>query len=305
MSFSELKNAICVEDAITRAGHRFEVEKREIFFDRGEEHQPFDAVSIPEHRATVRVDTNEPLGIVGRKYEVHQPQETWDFVDQFLKISGGKLDRGLTLDNGRTIGVSVNLGDREYIKGDRITNNFLIIDTFDGTKSFCGRGISQRWFCMNQLPHSQKFFNIRHTRNMEYRIGQAGQMLNWYSGEQNVFDEKMNFLAGQQLSKEDSVRWFASLFPEPKTDISKTKMINNMTKYAILLSEGKGVQELSGMEGTAYNSLNALTEFVNHHSTIRVAKGKREDETRFRSVIFGTGSKLMQKGFDSLLKAVA
>src|SRR5690554_5132803 len=73
-SVSELNNS--VSDIVDKARLNWKVEKRPIYLSGEEE--------IPNRFATVREDTGEVLGIVGKQYEVVQNKEGFQFVDDCL-----------------------------------------------------------------------------------------------------------------------------------------------------------------------------------------------------------------------------
>ena len=69
------------EEAIIHAGLNYEVEKRELFTvtKEREDNAGRDLVKIPTNFATVRIDTEQFLGVVGSKYEVVQNKTAFAF----------------------------------------------------------------------------------------------------------------------------------------------------------------------------------------------------------------------------------
>jgi len=293
---TKLEDVKGIEEAIVIAGHNFGVDKIPCSYNFNGSLMEYEGNYV-----TVRNDNGSPLGIVGSRYKVNQPKETWDFIDKFLSVSNGKIDRGLLFDNGRRIGASITLNDREYIRGDRVTHSMLIMNSFDGSTSFMGYGLSSRWVCMNQLPHSVRFFNIKHTTNMDEKIGVAREMLNYYNEGITDFDDKMKYLVGAPMDNSGAIAWFKTLIPKPKEDKSQARYETAISKYNELLVSGKGT-EIEGVKGTAYGAMQALTEYVNHHKTIRAKTNELTEEKRFDSTVFGSGNNLMQVGFNSLLQ---
>ena len=58
----------------------------------------------------------------------------------------------------------------------------------------------------------------------------------------------------------------------------------------------------TGNEGaTRWDAFNAVTEFVDHRRSVRVAEGRDRSEARFESAVFGTGDDLKAKAYDLLL----
>ena len=292
---TKLETMVDVEEMKRVSGHNFEVEMKKVFAEN-------DNIEIPHFRAVCRKDTGLPLSVVSERYQPYQPAEVWDFAEQFCKVSGGKIDRAMILENGRRIGVSVFLQDKEYMKGDVISNNFLLWNTFDGTKPFMGMGLSRRFFCQNQFATSEQYFSIRHTMSLLDRVGEARNMMNFYIEEQKNRDEQIVSLVNKKMEKNEAMRWFEYLFPEPETERSRTMLANKLQIFSNRLDDGIGVEGIEGMRGTAYWAFNGLTEYVNHDKTLRSGDANIDD-SRFNSTIFGSGGNLIRIGLKTILAA--
>jgi phage/plasmid-like protein (TIGR03299 family) len=292
---TKLENMVDVEEMRRTSGHNFDVEMKKVFAEN-------DNIEIPHYRAVCRKDNGKALSVVSERYQPYQPDEMWNFAEQFCKVSGGKIDRSMVLDGGARIGVSVFLGEKEYLKGDSISNNLLLWNTFDGSKPFLGRGLSKRFFCQNQFANSESYFSIRHTMSLLEKVDIARNMMNFFIEEQNKKDEQMSFLVKKNFSRQQAIEWFTELFPKSDAERAKTIMENRLISFGNRLDNGIGVEQIQGMKGTAYCAFNALTEYVNHEKTIRGSNGDREDK-RFDSVVFGSGNTLIYKGLNTLLAA--
>ena len=94
-----LENVTSLESALKLSGLDYSVEKRPIQFVNKVEQEwndqkilvdtPF---IIPDQFATIRTDTNAPLGIVGKNYNILQNREAFDFLDS-LALGGAKIGR--------------------------------------------------------------------------------------------------------------------------------------------------------------------------------------------------------------------
>lgn len=255
-------------------------------------------------KAIVRKDTGKPLGIVGKGYTPVGPAPIYALAQNLMdSVPEGRIVSTLNYSHGGAFGIAMNLGKREFLSGDVIDMNFLIMAAFDGSMGVLGRLITSRWFCTNQAASSTALFNLRHTRFVEERMEIAGQMLVHYNSELQKFSERMRSLVNYKMPERRAVDWFRNVLPAPKAESKRSETIidNAVETYTQLLVAGMGA-DFPGVRGTAYGAWNAMTEYVNHHRSTRIREGRDPEEVKFNTVFSGSGDQLIQKGTDSLLQ---
>ena len=72
-----MKDRFTSEEALKQGGLDWEVEKLEI--------KTTSSIEIPSHRAVIRKDTKEVLGVVGKGYQILQNREAFSFFDEAIK----------------------------------------------------------------------------------------------------------------------------------------------------------------------------------------------------------------------------
>jgi phage/plasmid-like protein (TIGR03299 family) len=296
MAFMKDVNTQDVVEAMNMADHNYTVEMCPL-------HLP-DGTKVYDKKAVVRADTGKYLGTVGKDYKPVQPVAIYEMAQTLISSTDGHINGLVNMHGGSVFGISLHLAKREYVAGDVVDQNFLILAAHNGMYGILGRAITNRWFCTNQLPSSTKLFNLKHTRFVESRLDTAMKMLAYYNREMDRFDQNMKALVNLRLNDTQMVEWFRGLFPVPKTDSKRSNSIleNNTATFINLLEGGRGVDQLNGGRGTGWHALNALTEYVNHERTTRVKSDRDADEVRFESINFGAGNDLMQKGVSGLLE---
>ncbi|MCK4823344.1 DUF932 domain-containing protein, partial [bacterium] len=202
MAFTKVKTRD-IGEAIYKAGHNFEVETVPLMMPSG--------APVPDKKATVRKDTGEYLGTVGKDYCLIQPMEFYELVQGFMEETGAVIDKAITLKGGACMGLSLKVNTREYLPGDPVELNFIMMTSFNMQYSLIGRAISQRLFCMNQLPNSNSLFDIKHTTYASQRVGMALRMVGFYGKEQKSFNEKMKALVKYPMTERAMVDWFTGL----------------------------------------------------------------------------------------------
>src|SRR4029077_13181165 len=84
------------------------------------------------------------------------------------------------------------------------------------------------------------------------------------------------------------------LFPENKQADSQTRREGIITQVLGLYESNDG-NAIPEIKGTAYNLLNAVTEYADHFRGVRVTSGRQgmnEGAVRAENALFGTGDKL-------------
>lgn len=285
-------------EAMEVSGHEFTAETVPAMYYNGR-----DNVSVPDKKIVVNAETGGYLGTVGTNYKVIQPVDFYDLAQNFIDQTGATITRTMTMKGGAVMGINFLMDTKEYLEGDPVDMNFLMMTAFNMQYSLLGRALSTRLFCMNQLPSSLKLFDIKHTTYMVERLGMALKMIGFFAKEQGKFDAKMKNLTKCRMTQREQLDWFSGLFPAVVKDSKRSETIafNRNEKFLELLHSGKGMT-VPGLRGTAYQALNALTEYANYHRPTRIAKNRVSDEVKFTSIVFGSGNALMQNGFDQLVE---
>lgn len=284
-----------VVEAMEAAGHNFVADMVPIYLPGGAE--------IHNKVAVIRRDNGAYLGTVGKGYTPVQPTRFYELVQNLITTTGATIDSAVTLRGGAVMGVSVTLGDTEYLPGDPINRSFIVMTSFDSSYSVLGRVISKRWFCMNQLPSSEKIFNIKHTTNADLRLETALKMVGYLNKEIHNFDDQMREFVRTRLAATAATKWFDDLFPAPAGDRAETIATNRRAVFTNLYHTGRGTH-LPGVKGTAYQALNALTEYVNHERPTRIKNDRSADVVRFEAISFGSGAELMTRGVKRLMDVI-
>jgi phage/plasmid-like protein (TIGR03299 family) len=291
MTFFQAIETQDVNVAMEAGNHNFEAIKEDMFTG--------DGLRIPDHVAVLNQTTGEYLGTVGRGYEPVQPFTFYELADELIESTGANINGVINLRGGSTMGLMFHLADREYIAGDPIALNFIMLNGFDGWQGLNGFAPTNRASCLNVCNASNRVYNLKHTKNVLNRVQVIKNMLKYYHNEIASFDEKMNYLVGHRMSQDEAVNWFRSLFSKPTSRRAESRLDNKVSTFIDCLLNGRG-SNIAGVRGTSYGAFQALTEYINHHRSIRVTQGREEDEVRFEGIHFGAGNTLTQKGLRSL-----
>jgi len=280
--------------AMEEAGHNYTVSKVPLVLPNG--------ATVPDMCATV-TDDGRYLGTVGRDFQPVQPVDVYGIAQNMIDLSGGQITKVATLHDGGSMAISIHLQRMEPVTGDVVDLDFLLMAGNNGKMAVQGRSLSTRFFCMNQLPSSTSLFSLKHTVNVLSRMETATKMLAYYNRELTKFQDALRVLTRFRHPEKQALEWFTGLLPAPQKDSKRSASIheNTVETFIELLHDGQGANH-PGVRGTGWGSLNALTEWVNHHRSTRVRGDRDPEEVKFTSVTMGSGDQLMQKGLKSLLK---
>lgn len=291
MSFFTKVETTNVDVAMDIADHNFDVEKHRIHTEAG--------TLIPDHVAIMNAKTGQYLGTVGKGWEPVQPKVIYELANELINATNGSINGVINMFGGSVIGVSFTIAQRNYVAGDPTDLNFLMLTSFNGMHGIAGHALTHRLACLNQCNTSNKVYNLKHTKNVGNRLEVVKNMLKYYNNEIKAFDDKMMKLVNKRMDLRESLDWFRSLFPAPKSPRGETVLENQVQVFLDCLENGRG-SGIVGVKGTSYGAFQALTEYINHHRSVRVHNDREEAEVKFQSIHFGTGNGLAQRGLSSL-----
>lgn len=292
------ENPILSEEALVKGGLDFTVEKVPMFARIGDTE-----VAIPDQFATVRTDTSRILGTVGNRYQIVQNREAFAFMDE---VAGpGRLVQYHTagaLFDGRKTWMLAALTDLTIapVDGDESKPYLLLSNAHDGTGAVRVLFTTVRVVCNNTLNIAMRGtkgqgVTIRHTTNVKSKVREAQRILGLARTSFEGYAEQAKRLTQMQMGDKAIDTFLASLFPVPAGAVESTQGENRNNLIKSLFEAGPGT-EISGVRGTAWAALNAVTDWVDHHSIAR-----RTAEVSADSMMFGTKADLKTKALDLLL----
>jgi len=284
-----------IERIMADGGLNFEVEKKQLFG-----YTPSTGMSTVDAWGIFRTDNDAFLGTVGSEYTPIQHTEGFQFLDLLVgEVNGAHYETAGSLGKGETIWGLVDLGIKSGIRNTQDeSNNYLLFRTGHiGNFTFSFHGTRTRVVCQNTLmlalAENRSTFTIRHTTNYRDRIEQAKMLIQNFKNTVTTVDEKMEFLAGRVIEKENMINILDELFPADAEGNRSTRSKNNIEKILNLYQSNDG-NAIPEIRGTAYNLLNACVEYTDH---LRSVKGNNA-RNRSESAMFGSGNDFKLRAMD-------
>ena len=277
-----LQNVTSLDSAIKLSGLDFEVEKVPMAFYRevidaetGEKENV--AFPFPNQYVTIRKDTNEPLGVVGKNYNILPNREAFDFLEDIMGSGKAKFETA-GLYGGAKSFITIKTEGLDIL-GDHYSPYILLLNSFDGSGSVRAMFTNVRVFCSNCLAraikNAENRISIRHSNSLPLRMESAKGLL---AGQANYLTEfkkeaeklaVIPYTANQYESLVNDV-----LFPineEGDSDISKVRQLalreQAMTAY--------NQDDLQNFNNSAWKVIQAIADLESHKMIFRQTEGAK------------------------------
>src|SRR5262245_18089974 len=289
-----------VELVLKASGLHYLVRKEQATRPRNGVRTPVDG-----HFWTIREDSDEVVGHVGRDYTVIQNAQQFAFLQELVDMTAGTdtpvvWETAGELANGR-IFVSLRLGDDIIIEvdgyEDRIRPFLSAINSHDGSIKFTVTVSPWRIGCGNT-----ERFNVRdavtkwstpHTANVRARLAEARKTLKLSSDYYRSWEAEQQALARVRMLTDE----FAQFAAEFNDEFWPIKLAEDETEPSVRAANGRQrridamvdayEQQLPTLGRTGYAAERAMTQWLDHTSGVRVPKSLTEDMARAAKVIEG------------------
>lgn len=257
--------------------------------------------SIVDAWGMFRTDSQEFLGTVGGDYTPIQHHEGFQTIDNLVgSIDGAHYETAGVLGKGEVVWGMASLNRAfEVVPGDVHKNYLLFSTSHDGSRAHEYRLTNTRVVCQNTLNVAlssgvRESLRVRHTKNADGRLTSVNNLIRDLNQQTTDVCAKMRELTKKATTRDTVETIFDRLFPKTKREDGKedsSTIRENNIREILSRFESNDRNAFPEVRGTAYNLLNAITEYTDHH---RSARGG----DRTASAIFGSGDALKSKAFE-------
>jgi phage/plasmid-like protein (TIGR03299 family) len=214
------------------------------------------------------------LGVVGKRYNVLQNEELFEFGDNLLD-GGGRWETAGSIKNGTVVFGSLAL-ERETVLdpngvGDKVNTYLLVHTSHDGSLSIQASVTPVRVVCQNTLNMAlhgvKQSFKIRHTQNKDGKIIAAREALGLANSFMDKFDIEMKELIEREIDAAKFNDIILALYPKPQ-DAAKVAVTKWENKIDTINSIYTGPTNYM-IANTAWGAMNALTERLDWYRSAR------------------------------------
>ena len=271
-----LGNAMTAQEAMTAANMDWTVELQEIYTAgiqdvlRPNGENPYGMMGlrpVDRHKAVVRSDTEEILGVVGRQYTVAQNWECFDFLDSIVYSGDAHYHTVGSLWGGRRVWLLALLeGNYTLDNGEDLEAYILLDSSHNGSSSLRMRLTTVRVVCGNTLDMASRGragFAARHTSGIMSRVAEARELLGLQSTYMQRYMADCNMLAQQAWSRDemrDLTYDLLRLDRKETIDNQRGAKATAGRQMLTLFTTGMG-----NAGETRWDAYNAVTEYIDHY----------------------------------------
>ena len=300
-------------EALQFAGLDYTVEKRKLFtFDTENDRANADTniiipeVEVPGYYATIRTDTDQPLGVVGKDYKIVQNVDAFSFFDSIVGGDGILYETAGALGLGERIFITAKLPDYIKVGKDDLIEKYLFLTTsHDGYGSITAAFTPVRIVCANTLNAALRTcsnsIKIRHTSSAQDRLKEAHKVM----GISNKLAEELNGIFNQwakvRITDNEVQKLIQrALVPNRETlhniqtgnldDLSTVFL--NICDRAYEYAMSSPTQQTETTKATLFGFYNTITGYFQH------VRNYKNEEAKLKSIMDGTGKLRTQAAFD-------
>lgn len=264
-----------------------------------------------DRRVLYRSDNKKPLGVVGNRYNVVQPQHILNFFSRLAESNHFTLEVAGALNGGKRIWALAKVGEGAPIIGHDVVLPYVLLATsYDGTMATTAMPTTVRVVCNNTIQMAlgeqvQKVV-IPHNRQFDAREVRVDLGIALDSFDRFMIDARK--LAKREVNDRFAVEFLRGLLP-PSVSVKTVAGVKTVTPVPV--EETKAFQDIMALfrgealgsdmpeaRGSAWQLLNAITQHTDHVAG-------RSDDSRLNSAWFGAGNDLKNKAMQTLLEVVA
>lgn len=264
-----VSSAKSVEEALNLAELNWTVDSKPIFDSNGK--------IIEGFSANTRSSDGEVLGIVGKRYQVVQNIEAFDFTNSLVD-EGVTFDKAGVFHHGRAVWLLAKLPETAIL-GDKFDPYVVFINSHDGTGAIKVAMTPIRIACSNSLNvalrKASRSWSTRHMGNINQKLSEAKHTLGMANDYMSMLSEEADKLVNKTLTKNQFEEIFDSVFPIDQNNDSNRK-VNNILDMKEGMFRALEADDLSNFRGTAWGALNAVTDYVDHASPARLTSSFEE-----------------------------
>ncbi|MBN8686102.1 MAG: DUF945 domain-containing protein [Chitinophagales bacterium] len=294
-------------EALRFAGLDYTVEKSPLFTRPDGLPGAGNDLEVPDYFSTIRTDTLQVLGVVGKDYQVVQNRDAFSFFDSIVGGEGIQYETAGALGKGERIFITAKLPGYIKVGREDLIEKYLFLTTsHDGFGSITAAFTPIRIVCNNTLNaalrnHSNAI-KIRHTANAKERLEQAHIVM----GISNRLTDQLTEIF-TQWSKvritDPELQRLIQLAMVPNKEVLEniqagrldelSTCFNNISNSAYEYAQSSPSQQNETTKGTLFGAYNAVTGYFQN------VRNYRDEESKLKSLLYGgTAQMRTQKAFN-------
>ncbi|HRO45883.1 DUF932 domain-containing protein [Agriterribacter sp.] len=295
-------------EALKFAGLDYEVTKEDIYttsYNSDGQAMDFNK-RVKTHFATMRPDTGDVLGIVGKDYEIVQNRDAFSFFDAIVGGDGIQYETAGALGKGERIFITAKLPGYIKVGSDDLIEKYLFLTTsHDGFGSITAAFTPTRIVCNNTLNvalrNCSNRIKIRHTAGAKERLETAHKIMGISSKLTEQMEQIFNQWSKVRVTDPDLKKLIQlAMVPNREVlhDIQDGKdnelstCFKNICDNAFNYAQSAPSQQLATTRGTLFGVYNAVTGYFQN------VRSYKSEEMKLKSIMEGNAMIRNQKAFE-------
>jgi phage/plasmid-like protein (TIGR03299 family) len=252
------------------------VERRRAWTDDFGRERAAELDRAEHYKATLRSDTGDLLGIVGRDYQPLDNHEAFRFLDELI---GSQLhfETAGSLWGGRRVWVLARLPEWVEVGGDATGTFVYVANAHDGSMAVTAAVTPVRIVCANTLAYAlrrsegadaQRTFRFRHTGGLHTRLHEARRVMQITVDYAEQFKALGDRLALERITERTlRTQVLDRLFAAPDGAGERAARNRDEAKAAVMaifLGQGMVGDTRGGAAGTKWCAVNAIAEWADY-----------------------------------------
>lgn len=280
---SDLQENETIEQWTKTAGMKFTIHPAEAKFTINDDIHVF-----PDKKILYRGDTKKGLSIVGKDFKVVQPKQVMEFFRDLAESKGFKMETAGALQGGKKFWAMARVGEGfTLMKEDKVIPYLLLASSCDGSMATTADFTSVRVICENTLRQAlanSSASRVRVTHAAEFDPEETKIELGVAEEAWEEFTSNVTLLAKTKIGHDEAVevvsgqmkrRW-ETMEGIPMTSQEKLEASSGLNTILRLFDGAALGASFKSSQGTAWGLVNAVSEYVDHHSG-----AKRNKEAAF------------------------
>jgi phage/plasmid-like protein (TIGR03299 family) len=282
--------------AIVHAGLDYDVIKTPLFTSFSEN----TAIAVSDFYSTLRTDSQQVLGVVGKDYQIVQNKDAFSFFDSIVGGHGILYETAGALGRGERIFITAKLPDYIRVgKRDLIEKYLFLTTSHDGSGSITAAFTPIRIVCANTLNAALRTqtntLRIRHTSNAKGRLEQAHKVMGITDSLSAQLEDIFNHWTTVRIT-DSEVKKLISLALAPSKEITQHLKKDNLEELSACFSNiiesaydyamSDETQLTPTCEGTLFGAYNAVTGYFQN------VRSYKDSEAKLKSLLLGGNAQL-------------
>lgn len=274
----DVREAPTSEKALELSGLAWGIKQQDVF--------SADGMKLDGYKVNLRDTDNRVLGIVGKNYVPISNAEAFSFTDALIDTGDVRYETAGSINGGKRIWLQAKLPDTEIL--DDAYERYLVFTTaHDGTGSVRCVTTMHRIICQNSLTlalaKAKRSWSMKHMGRLEDKLLEAQACLRLSSAYTDEFKRMAEIYANASISEDDLKSIIEEVFPIFPT--MSTREAQNVKDLRDSFMVCVFAPDIAKFRGTAWNSIQAISDLTSHMSPQRMTK--TFDENRWAKIVNG------------------